>query len=287
MQAFSESDTLRQALQEQRAAGRRIALVPTMGNLHGGHLALVEQARQAADFVVTSIFVNPLQFGPGEDLDAYPRSLESDRKLLADHGCDALFLPEVAEMYGDDLATQTRVQVPGISENYCGRSRPGHFDGVATVVSKLFNIVAPDVAFFGLKDYQQFLVIKKMVSDLKMPIHIKGVEIVRADNGLALSSRNNYLSEAEKLQATAIYRTLCATRDAILAGRSDFSELEAAASQALLEAGLRPDYFAICRAADLRPAEPADQALAILAAAWLGRSRLIDNLRFSRHRQTQ
>lgn len=281
MKTISETAALRAEVDKQRRSGKRIGLVPTMGNLHAGHLALVSAALAASDVVVTSIFVNPLQFGPGEDLAAYPRTLQEDQKILTRAGCQLLFAPPVSEIYSGDASDQTLVHVPGVSENYCGASRPGHFDGVATVVCKLFNIVAPDKAFFGLKDYQQFLVIRKMVADLALPVAVEGVEIVREESGLAMSSRNGYLEPEQKAHAAMIYRCLQDTAQAIKNGSRDYENLQQQAIRILEESGLRADYFAICRATDLQPASVTDSDLAILAAAYAGKSRLIDNIRFS------
>ena len=282
MDRFADRQSLQDALQDRRRAGLKVALVPTMGNLHAGHLELVKQARQHADYVVTTIFVNPLQFGPDEDLDAYPRTLDNDCKLLNEVQCDAVFCPPVSEVYSETpLSEQTLVHVPGISDGYCGTSRPGHFDGVATVVCKLFNLVMPDIAVFGLKDYQQFLVISQMVKDLCLPIALHGVEIVRENSGLAMSSRNGYLDESQKSQASVLYQTLIETRTQIESGNSSFNELQAKAKETIANKGLRPDYFAICSAQTLKPASPGDRQLVILTAAFVGNSRLIDNIRFT------
>lgn len=280
METFTDAASLRNEIHRQRAAGKHIGLVPTMGNLHAGHLHLVETALTQSDFVVTTIFVNPLQFGPGEDLDAYPRTLQEDESALQHTGCHALFAPPVKEIYGSDLDQQTIVHVPGVSENYCGASRPGHFDGVATIVCKLFNLIAPDSAFFGLKDYQQFLVIRKMVADLALPITVVGVDIVRADSGLALSSRNSYLSPEEQQTAANLYQILLHTARSIKAGKTDFVALEAEARDRLAALGMRPDYFKVAEAESLRAASPQDTRLAVLAAIYIGATRLIDNLIF-------
>lgn len=257
-----------------------IALVPTMGNLHEGHLTLVRRARERAERVMVSIFVNPLQFGAGEDFDAYPRTLARDADLLAGEGVDWLFNPGVQVMYPGSAAEQTRVVVPGISDILCGAARPGHFEGVATVVCKLFNMVRPDLALFGKKDYQQLLVIRRMVADLAMPVEIVGVPTVREANGLAMSSRNGYLSPDERAEAAVIYRTLCDTAEGLHAGRSA-AELIAQGTAAIDAAGLRTDYLAIRRQADLTEPTPGDTELVVLAAARLGRARLIDNLEVS------
>ena len=273
---------LRAAVASARRAGQRIALVPTMGNLHEGHVALVHQAAAHSDFVVASIFVNPLQFGANEDLDTYPRTLAADQEKLAAAGCALLFAPSVAQMYPLGMVEQTRVVVPGVTEGLCGASRPGHFDGVSTVVCKLFNLVQPDLAVFGQKDYQQLAVIRSMVRDLNMPIEIQGAPIVRAADGLALSSRNGYLSAEQRAAAPALHRSLNHIGNALAAGANDFATLIAEARALQEQAGFRPDYLEIREADSLRPAGNADRSLVILAAAWLGTTRLIDNLTIDR-----
>lgn len=269
---------LRSAVAAARQAGKRIGFVPTMGNLHNGHMRLVDTARQHCDFVVASIFVNPMQFNDPKDLERYPRTLEADQALLIEHQCDVLFYPQVEEMYPLGMALQSKVSVPDVSEGLCGGARPGHFDGVATVVTKLFNMVQPDQAFFGEKDYQQLAVIRKMVSDLCMNISITGVPTCREESGLAMSSRNGYLSPAEKQQAAFIYQTLQGLADALHTGAQDFSALCQQAMQALAKQGFRPDYVEIRNAQNLQPASPEDTQLVILIAAFLGNARLIDNL---------
>ncbi|VXB41638.1 pantothenate synthetase [Pseudomonas sp. 8AS] len=271
---------LRAAVARARGEGKRIAFVPTMGNLHEGHVALVEKAGQRADFVVASIFVNPLQFGPKEDLASYPRTLAADQEKLVAAGCQLLFAPDVEEMYPHGMDGQTLVRVSGVSEGLCGGSRPGHFDGVATVVTKLFNMVQPDLAVFGEKDFQQLAVIRTLVHDLNMPIQIIGEPTVRAADGLALSSRNGYLSAEQRAAAPALQRTLQQLAAAIRDGRRDFAQLENEGKAALSEAGLRPDYLEIREAGSLRPASATDSRLVILGAAYLGSTRLIDNLAF-------
>ena len=269
---------LRAAVARARSEGKRIGFVPTMGNLHSGHAALVAKAAQRVDFVVASIFVNPLQFGAGEDLDKYPRTLAADQEKLLEAGCHLLFAPTVEEMYPDGMAGQTRVSVPQLSEGLCGASRPGHFEGVATVVSKLFNMVQPDLAVFGQKDYQQLAVIRALVHDLNMPIQIIGEPTVRAADGLALSSRNGYLSEEQRAIAPVLYRSLCQIAQAIRNGERDYPKLVAEQQQQLEAAGLRRDYLEIRQAQNLRPATAQDRELVILVAAYLGATRLIDNL---------
>ncbi|MHC5352207.1 pantoate--beta-alanine ligase [Metapseudomonas furukawaii] len=272
---------LRAAVARARSEGKRIGFVPTMGNLHAGHVALVEKASQRTDFVVTSIFVNPLQFGPNEDLAKYPRTLVADQEKLVAAGCQLLFHPDVEDMYPDGMDGQTRVNVPLVSEGLCGESRPGHFEGVATVVSKLFNMVQPDLAVFGEKDFQQLAVIRKLVRDLNMPIQIIGEPTVRAEDGLALSSRNGYLDEGQRAAAPALYRTLQRLANAIREGRRDFASLEQEGRDELAAAGFRPDYLEIRESLNLRRADVEDQHLVILAAAFMGNTRLIDNLTFS------
>ncbi|MDH2434156.1 pantoate--beta-alanine ligase [Pokkaliibacter sp. MBI-7] len=270
---------LRQQLHVERMRTHKIAFVPTMGNLHDGHISLIHKAREEADVVVASIFVNPLQFGANEDLERYPRTFAEDSAKLEESGCDYLFAPSVEEMYPQGLTSQTIVDVPRLSSLHCGASRPGHFRGVATVVAKLFGIVQPDVAIFGLKDFQQLAVIRQMVNDLCLPVNILGAEIARAESGLALSSRNGYLTSCELQTAPLLYQTLQGIEQRISAGEVDFRQLEAEAKQQLDELGLRPDYFNICNQATLELAEPDDKQLVILAASYLGKARLIDNIR--------
>jgi len=278
MDLITHINALRAVLSNHRQAGRRIVLVPTMGNLHSGHIHLVNEAHRYGDVVVCTIFVNPMQFGKNEDLDAYPRTLEQDRQKLAVAGCNVLFAPPVSEIYPLGLEQQTVVSVPRVSERHCGASRPGHFDGVATVVSKLFNLVQPDTALFGLKDYQQFMVITRMVSDLCFPINLVGVETQRESSGLALSSRNGYLTADEKQRAATLYQTLLESRSRLQAG-APINSVESMARGQLEQAGFRPDYYSICAASTLEPAQVHDSDLVILAAAWMGKTRLIDNLR--------
>lgn len=273
---------LRAAVARARSEGKRIALVPTMGNLHSGHTALVTKAAQRADFVVASIFVNPLQFGPNEDLATYPRTLAADQEKLLQAGCHLLFTPTVEEMYPHGMADQTIVRVPMVSEGLCGGSRPGHFDGVSTVVSKLFNMAQPDIAIFGQKDFQQLAVISALVRDLNMPIQIIGEPTVRAADGLALSSRNGYLTEAERATAPVLYRVIKQIGDALSNGGQDHEQLLADGKKQLEAAGLRPDYLEIRQAVSLRPATAGDQDLVVLGAAFLGKTRLIDNLHLTR-----
>ncbi len=273
--------TLRERVAAWRHAGQRIGFVPTMGNLHAGHLALVAEARRLAERVVVSIFVNPLQFGPQEDLAAYPRTLARDQELLAGAGTDLLFAPTVEAVYPRGQAEQTRVEVPGISDILCGASRPGHFVGVATVVCKLFNMVQPDLAVFGEKDFQQLQVIRLMTLDLSLPVAVHGLATVREADGLAMSSRNGYLTAEERARAPALYQTLrrCAER---LRQGQDIATVEGQAGEEIAAAGFGPDYFSVRRAADLALPQAGDRELVVLAAARLGRARLIDNLRVER-----
>ena len=262
-----------------REAGARVALVPTMGNLHAGHSSLLELARARADRVIASVFVNPLQFGPAEDFSAYPRTLDDDRQLLAGANCDLLFAPDVEQIYPQGGSQPTLITVRGLSTVLCGQFRPGHFDGVATVVAKLFNIVAPDVAVFGEKDYQQFIIIRRMTSDLQLPVEVVGAPTVRAPDGLALSSRNRYLTPAERAQAPAIHRALAAAVRRLQAGDRDYAAIEGEGWQALARAGFRPDYFAVRDAAELALPDERSTELVVLTAARLANARLIDNLR--------
>ena len=273
---------LRAAVTAARAAGKKIGFVPTMGNLHQGHLNLLIRARELSDFVVSSIFVNPLQFNNADDLERYPRTLEEDQASLKEFGCDLLFAPAEAEVYPKGRDSQTFVEVPEVSNLYCGASRPGHFRGVTTIVNKLFNLVQPDLAVFGRKDFQQLHVIRRMVDDLSMPIEIVGEETARADSGLALSSRNGYLTDSELAAAPALYQQLSQIRDQVQAGSNEFAVLQVKASEALEEAGFRRDYVHIVNRNTLQPATSDDTQLVILAAAYLGHARLIDNLEFDR-----
>lgn len=273
---------LRAVVARARSEGKRIALVPTMGNLHSGHIALVTKAVQRADFVIASIFVNPLQFGPTEDLASYPRTLAADQEQLLQAGCHLLFTPTVEEMYPHGMADQTIVRVPVVSEGLCGGSRPGHFDGVSTVVSKLFNMVQPDIAIFGQKDFQQLAVVNALVRDLNMPIQIIGEPTVRAADGLALSSRNGYLTEDQRAAAPALYRVIKQIGTALQNGEQDHQQLIGDGVEALEAAGFRPDYLEIRNAVSLRPATPDDHDLVVLGAAFMGKTRLIDNLHLVR-----
>ena len=268
---------LRQHVRAARQAGKRVGFVPTMGNLHDGHISLIDRARSDSDFVVSSIFVNPLQFNDASDLDRYPRTLPQDQERLTAAQCDLLFAPNVNEMYPKGQDAQSIVHVPVVSEGLCGGSRPGHFDGVSTVVTKLFNQVLPDVAFFGEKDFQQVAVIRKMVDDLCMPIEIVTVPTARAEDGLALSSRNGYLSDQERQLATGLYQTLNEIADALNAGDAPKAAI-AAATERLNSRGFQTDYLDIRSATDLSEQISGLSEVVILGAAFLGKARLIDNL---------
>ena len=280
MQTITTIAALRHCIRAWRQNGENIAFVPTMGNLHTGHLTLVQAARQQADRVVVSIFVNPTQFGPNEDFASYPRTEQQDQAQLIHSGADLLFLPSADEMYSHP--TQTQVSVRDLSRLHCGSSRPGHFDGVAIVVCKLLNMVQPDILLLGEKDFQQLAVIRSMVADLNIPVSIQGVATVRESDGLAMSSRNGYLSEQQREIAPQLYQALISARDAILAGNPDFQAISDQQIQALQQAGFSVDYFNICRSNDLAPADNHDRDLVILVAARLGKTRLIDNVYFVR-----
>ena len=273
-------EALRGRVRQWKRDGLRVGFVPTMGNLHAGHYSLVTLARQHADRVVSSVFVNPTQFGPNEDFTRYPRTPEQDISGLQAAGCDVLWLPDVAAMYPFGVELAAKVQVPGVSAVLEGAHRPGHFDGVCTVVSRLFNQVQPDVAVFGKKDYQQLAVIRQLVADLQFPIEIVGGDIVREANGLAMSSRNQYLSARERDVAASIHRTLLAMRDALRTGMPR-AEVEAAADAALTTAGFDPDYAVVRTPALTEPADGVAGPRVVLVAARLGRTRLIDNLEFT------
>lgn len=275
MQILHTVSDIRHCIQNWRNAGQRIAFVPTMGNLHAGHLQLVQEAKRYADKVIVSIFVNPTQFGVNEDFADYPRTETADCEKLAAESCDVVFLPTVEMIYAPNA--QTTVSVSDVSKNYCGSSRAGHFDGVATVVCKLFNIVQPHVALFGLKDFQQFVVIQTLVRDLHLPIELIGVPTVREMDGLAMSSRNGYLTELERIIAPKLYQILQSAREKLIAGQQ-ICNVEQQATSELTQVGFVVDYFKVARRNDLQPATLDDHELIILAAAKLGKTRLIDNL---------
>jgi pantoate--beta-alanine ligase len=278
MQVVSTRDELRELHESWRHQGDHVALVPTMGNLHEGHLSLVELARQHAERVVVTVFVNPTQFGEGEDFEEYPRTLKRDTQRLKKLEADVLFTPDVDTVYPFGIDKATVVSVPGLTRNFCGASRPGHFDGVTSVVARLFALVQPDVAVFGQKDYQQQLVIRHMTADLSLPIRIITAPTVREADGLAMSSRNQYLSEAERAVAPQLHASLEAIGSELQSGKRNFDELENAARAKLEAAGFVPDYIAIRRAENLEPPDRDCDEIVVLAAAHLGKARLIDNI---------
>lgn len=269
---------LRTLVNEQKLAGKRVGFVPTMGNLHEGHLSLIDRSKEASEYVVASIFVNPMQFGANEDLDAYPRTLARDTELLSSRGCDLLFAPNVGEIYPNGTEDETKVEVPALGDFHCGASRPGHFIGVATVVTKLFNMVQPDVAVFGEKDFQQLAVIRKMTLDLCLPIQIIGVPTSREESGLARSSRNGYLSEEEKAQATTLYRVISDCKADLENTDITLQDAQAKAVNELQSKGFKIDYCNFANPVTLKPSQESDKELVILVAAWLGTPRLIDNV---------
>ena len=283
LQGAYTTAAVRELVGSWRLTHQTVALVPTMGHLHEGHLSLVKVARQNADRVVCSIFVNPTQFGAGEDYASYPRSLAQDEALLAEQGlADLVFAPDEKDIYPFGLAAAVKISVPRLSNELCGASRPGHFDGVASVVLRLLGIVAPDVLVLGEKDYQQLVLLQRMVRDLQLPVTVVPGSIQRERDGLAMSSRNRYLSAEQRSVAPRLHDELQRVRRAWREGARDFDALETRATSALQAAGFDPDYFEVRRAADLtRPngQESAGDELIIVAAAWLGKARLIDNLR--------
>ncbi len=278
MQVVSTREELREMHEDWRHHGNHVAIVPTMGNLHEGHLSLVELARQHAERVVVTVFVNPTQFGEGEDFDEYPRTLKRDTQRLKKLDADVLFTPDVDTVYPFGIDKATVVSVPGLTRNFCGASRPGHFDGVTTVVARLFALVRPDVAVFGQKDYQQQLVIRHMTVDLSLPIRIITAPTVREADGLAMSSRNQYLSEAERAVAPRLHASLQAIGTELQDGKRNFAELENSAWAKIEAAGFTPDYVAIRRAENLEPPDRDCDEIVVLAAAHLGKARLIDNI---------
>lgn len=278
MRIFHTVSGIRDALTIHRRDGLRIGFVPTMGNLHDGHIALVKQARETCDIVVCSIFVNALQFGLNEDWDKYPRTYDTDCGKLRDAGCDYLFHPEDREMYPNGLDTQSRVICPTMTDVLCGASRPGHFEGVTTVVTKLFNIVQPDEAIFGIKDYQQLAVIRRMVEDLCMPVEITAAEIHREPDGLAMSSRNSYITAEERPKVVVLKQSLEWVAEQIKAGQRNFSDLETAGKRRIAEAGFKTDYLTVSNSRTLNPAAEDDKEITILGAMYTGGARLIDNL---------
>ncbi|HOY22952.1 MAG TPA: pantoate--beta-alanine ligase [Cellvibrio sp.] len=278
MQVFHHIQTLREALAAERKAGKRIGFVPTMGNLHDAHIALVKIAQRNCEVVVTSIFVNPLQFGLNEDWDKYPRTLAADSTKLEAAGCDYLFCPNDKEIYPNGMAEQTRVIVPTMTDVLCGASRPGHFEGVTTVVTKLFNIVQPDEAVFGIKDFQQLAVIRRMVEDLCIPIKIVAGEIVRETDGLAMSSRNGFISADERPRVAQLNRSLNWVKQEIAQGRRDFNALIDAAKEQIQAVGFKVDYVNICNSRTLEMAAHDDTEITILGAMYTQGARLIDNV---------
>ena len=280
MDQVTKKAVLRNTVQDWHQQGLSVALMPTMGNLHAGHLQLVKQGKELVDKVIVSIFVNPTQFVEGEDFDTYPRTIEEDMEKLKTLRPDLIFIPDVDEIYPTGSSLETKVVVPELDSIFCGAFRPGHFTGVATVVSKLLNIVQPDIAIFGNKDYQQLLVIKKLVTDLCIPVEIIGAETVREASGLALSSRNRYLSQDEKEIATEIYQTLSKISDVIKSDNGNLHQIEADAVDYLEDKGFKTEYLSIRDAENL--GEPTDRDLVVLVAAWLGKARLIDNIRIKR-----
>ncbi len=278
MQTIYTIEEMRAVTRAWRRAGVKTAFVPTMGNLHAGHISLLEHARQLADRTVVSIFVNPIQFGKGEDYARYPSTLAADQEKLESNGLDMLFAPDLETLYPGGTEQDTRLSVPTLSQILCGKFRPGHFSGVATVVCKLFINVQPDIALFGEKDYQQVLVIKRMVRDLLIPVEIVGLPIIREADGLAMSSRNAYLSAPERKIAPMIYATLCAAVEQLNSGALRPTTIEEYGMGTLSGAGFNPEYFSVRRAHDLALPTRGDRDLRILAAAWLGSARLIDNV---------
>lgn len=278
MKVFHTIQALRKALGEERRQGRRIGFVPTMGNLHDAHLELVKTAQQSNDIVVCSIFVNGLQFGLNEDWDKYPRTFEADCEKLRNVGCNYLFHPDDRGMYPNGLETQTRVVCPTMADVLCGASRPGHFEGVTTVVSKLFNIVQPDEAVFGAKDFQQLAIIRRMVEDLCIPVTITAAPIHREQDGLAMSSRNSFITKQERPRVVQLNKSLNWVAEQIKTGNKDFFALEAEARKQIEEAGLRPDYISVCNSETLEYAAVDDIELVVLGAVYTSGARLIDNI---------
>ena len=275
---YNEIASLRGDVVQQKAKGSRIAIVPTMGNLHQGHLHLIELAKQKADIVIATIFVNQLQFGLTEDWELYPRTLERDVAALQKTACDWLFVPEHTAMYPNGLSQQTLIVEPSMSKLLCGISRPGHFDGVTTVLTKLINIIEPHQMILGSKDYQQLQISRKMLSDVCSPVEIIPAPIAREIDGLAYSSRNTFLSVSERPKAAVLYQNLCLARDKILAGRLDFRAIEQEAQRQIAAQGFRIDYFSICRTDNLQRATSRDTDCVVLGAMYADKTRLIDNI---------
>ena len=269
---------MRRYIGDTKQSGKRVCFVPTMGHLHAGHMALVERAKEWADCVVVSLFVNRMQFGPDEDFDSYPRTFADDVARLQEQAVDAVFAPSAAVLYPQGLERHTVVRVDSLDGRYCGKSRPAFFSGIATVVTKLFNIVQPDAAVFGEKDFQQLAIIRQLTCDLCFAVEIIAVPIVRESDGLAMSSRNSYLSCEERLKAPLLYQRLQAARESVLEGCLSFRDIEQEARLVLDREGFVPDYFTVARRDDLAPAKRGEGRLVILAAAELARTRLIDNI---------
>ena len=282
MDTLTTIAAVREHVQRWRREGLRVAFVPTMGNLHPGHVSLIEAARRHCERFIASIFVNPMQFGPNEDFAHYPRTPREDERMLALAGCSVMFMPDVNEIYPNGAERATRIEVPGLSRILEGEFRPGHFEGVSAVVAKLFHIVEPDVAVFGEKDFQQLTVIRRMVADLCMPVEIVGAPTVRDSDGLAMSSRNQYLTSAERAKAPQIYKALAAAAARVRSGDADFASIERAGFHALESAGFQPDYFSVRQAHDLSTATATSRELVILTAARIGKARLIDNVQVQR-----
>ena len=281
MKVYRHIADLRNALDSLRRSGKTIACVPTMGNLHDGHLQLIRLAKERADYAVATIFVNRLQFGLNEDWDQYPRTFASDCSKLESEHCDFLFAPDETEMYPNGMDGQTRVICPTMTDVLCGASRPGHFEGVTTVVTKLLHIVEPDMAVFGLKDFQQLAIVRRMAADLCMPVEIIGAPIARDVDGLALSSRNSFITEDERPKANQLHLSLSWVKEQIQQGDKDYRKLEISAREQIEKAGFKPDYFSVCNAETLELAVDDDKELAILGALFTTQARLIDNLRLS------
>ncbi len=276
MQQVIRIKEVREQLATVRQESKTIALVPTMGNLHDGHLSLVKQVQERADYIVVTIFVNPTQFVEGEDFESYPRTLESDLNQLKNMNVDLVFIPDNDEIYPAKSDAPAEVTVPELDSIYCGEYRPGHFKGVATIVTKLFNIVQPDIAIFGRKDYQQLLVIRSLVKSLNLPIEIIAAATMREEDGLAMSSRNQYLTGKERKTAALLYENLKKIAEKMKKGSENHKKLEKEAISVLKNVGFRPEYFKICDSESLSP--PKEGKLVIIAAAWLGKTRLIDNV---------
>jgi pantoate--beta-alanine ligase len=279
MRCLRTKSALKAELLAWRQASARVALVPTMGNLHQGHLELVKAAKARADRVVVTVFVNPAQFGPHEDFDRYPRTPEADQAALSAAEADLVFMPVVSELYPDPVLAATRVEVTGLKDRLCGEVRPGHFEGVALIVLKLFHLVRPDLAVFGEKDFQQLAIIRRLVKDLDLEIDVLGVPTVREPDGLAMSSRNQYLSPLERQQAASLYRCLCQAARQLALGKSEISGVEADTVRALIDAGFRVDYVRLLDEDSLQSPRTVDGGRRrLFAAGWLGQTRLIDNL---------